>query len=175
MKIFFIKNYNIWTAITACEYNKNSAQNLIENIIKKRKQLEILQVVDLKKIVSYRQILSAIYRTYRNFERKKNIAKEKSVEVLLRITGKRQISEAIATVGVDNETREIVIFACDKAEENVKKVIEEIIKDNGLKVKDEELDNFEKRKNELIKTFNLVTNNIEKEILTRIASIDWYY
>lgn len=132
-------------------------------------------MVNLNRIVSLRQILSSIYRTYRSFERKRNIAKDKSVEVLLRLTGKRQIFEAISIIGVNKDTDKVIIFACDKNKSKVIRKIENLVKNNELKVIDEEINSFEKRKEELIKIYNLKTNDIEKETLTKISSVDWYY
>lgn len=173
---FFIKDYDAWVGITACNINKDNITNLINAIANKNEDsTEILQVVNLNRIVSLRQILSSIYRTYRSFERKRNIAKDKSVEVLLRLTGKRQIFEAISIIGVNKDTDKVIIFACDKNKSKVIREIENLVKNNELKVIDEEINSFEKRKEELIKIYNLKTNDIEKETLTKISSVDWYY
>jgi|BEDMetMinimDraft_2_1075160.scaffolds.fasta_scaffold00027_19 Kinase binding protein CGI-121. len=105
--------------------------------------------------------------------RRKNIAKDKAIELLLRTSGERQISKAINILGVNYSTKKIILLACDTNIDNLINVMNEIISKYHLNIDDKLMEVNEERKSEIIKIYNLKTNEIDKEILTKISAIEW--
>ncbi|MCQ2972784.1 MAG: KEOPS complex subunit Cgi121 [archaeon] len=70
------------------------------NNIKKENPNSVIQLIDASCIGGLRHINHAIYHSYLAFERGENLAKDLSVEIVLRASGQRQISKAFKILGL---------------------------------------------------------------------------
>lgn len=86
--------------------------NLINDI---RKDGEIIQVLDADSIVSKNHILHGINQAFLAFERGENLAKDISVEIVLRCSAQRQISKAFKLLGLKEGKMKLyaVLINCD--------------------------------------------------------------
>ena len=96
----------------------STSQNLDEvlNKIKSIKFEDVfLQLIDPKLIVSERQIQVAVYHAQKVFNQEKNIARDVTTELLLRISGERQISKALETHGINEKSTYwlLIVFGGD--------------------------------------------------------------
>ncbi|GEM_PF-656433 len=177
MKIFFLKDYNIWGAALGFYLNDKIDSNIVLNYLinfKSKNTLDILQVINGRRIFNFTHLIIGVYKTYRAFQNKKNIAKEKSIEFLVRLCGRKNIKEAFSVVGINENVKEAILVCCDTDLEKIKSAIFTFKKDLDITEDDCLLDFYENKLAELKSTYNLVTNNIFYEILTRISLIETY-
>ena len=82
------------------------------DIIKNYKHDSVyLQILDPTNLVGDKQIKSALFQAERAFKNKKNIARDYSTEFLVRLAGKRQISNAIELLGIKDTCENIMFIA----------------------------------------------------------------
>lgn len=79
-----------------------------------------LQLVDLDKVAGSRFLLLATLNALRSFSSKQPISKTLGMEVLLYISGSRQISEAVKLVGVAPTTKRIAAVVVGTSKEEVR-------------------------------------------------------
>lgn len=86
---------------------------------------QIVQVVRCKSILSLRQLVLAIYHTIKAFKRGRNIAKKPYFELLLRLSGQKQIKDAINMLGVPEKANKacLIITVCEDRNNNVPNII----------------------------------------------------
>lgn len=133
-----------------------------------------LQILDPTLIISERHLQIAIYHTLKSFEQKRNIARDKTTELLLRISGKNQISDAIRLYGVKPSTSIILIVAFSDHIRNNKEVIERFLK--SIQISDEEEINIKfplLSIKELSQKYQCEENlkEIEKRVLENMAAL----
>lgn len=173
MKTFYFEDFNIWACYASFKLKNRNLNEIFEYISRIKSKVDILQLVDADKICGELHLLSGIYRTYRAKKESKNIAKENSVELLLRLSGKRQINEAISILGLNEKTRNVLVCCCDQDLDKAKLVTEELVSHLSEFENDVFINVYDKVKEEEIKkTFNIRTNNIEKEVLMKISYIE---
>ena len=68
------------------------------------------QVVSLFSVVSWRHIVSAVYRALRAFRDGNNVCDRVEVESLLYLSGRRQISESIEAVGIGESVDSLILI-----------------------------------------------------------------
>jgi len=78
-----------------------------------------LQLVDLDRVAGSRFLLLATVNALRSFGSKQPISKTLGMEMLLYISGSRQISEAVKLVGVTPTTKRIAAVAVGTSKEEV--------------------------------------------------------
>ena len=88
--------------------------------IKLRQNKEIhLQIINPKFIVSEKQVLVSIYHTFKAFKQNRNKARDIATEFLLRISGQKQISNALEIYGITETSEMVMVIAFGgKKEEN---------------------------------------------------------
>ncbi|MCG3222422.1 MAG: hypothetical protein H7641_13665, partial [Candidatus Heimdallarchaeota archaeon] len=75
--------------------------DLLFDFLRERSSTEVvIQILDPILLISVKQLQSAIYHTEKSFENKRNIARTKANELLIRLAGKRQISNALNLLGI---------------------------------------------------------------------------
>ena len=96
----------------------HEVQRILEAAQKCREKFEVvLQVVDADCIASWRHAISAAVKALRAFNESRNVCDKVEVEVILYLSGRRQIRDAIEAVGVkSSSTRLAVICLAEDAE-----------------------------------------------------------
>ena len=149
--------------------------HLIE-ISKTRKKSHVtLQVIDPTWITSEKHISVSIYHTQKAFDEERNFARERSTEFLIRLSGQRQIKNALKQFGVNDNSKHIlvVVFGGTKEENKIeekeftRKIIFKIeaIDNKSLPISDiKKLSDF----------YNCKENfqDIEKAALEKMAAIE---
>jgi tRNA threonylcarbamoyladenosine modification (KEOPS) complex Cgi121 subunit len=79
-----------------------------------------LQLVDLDRVAGSRFLLLATVNALKSFSSKQPISKTLGMEVLLYVSGSRQISEAVKLVGVAPTTKRIAAVVVGTSKEEVK-------------------------------------------------------
>jgi len=74
----------------------------------------VLQVVDANCIASWRHAASAALRALRAFAEGRNVCDRVEVEIILYISGRRQIRDAIEAVGVKSDSTELAVICASK-------------------------------------------------------------
>lgn len=131
-----------------------------------------LQILDPSWIVSEKHLKIALYHTMKAFYSKRNIAREKETEILIRLSGYRQINKALMMLGVKDSTEKILIFAFGEKQEENNRLIAKFIKESQLHETDErlpvssieELSNYHKCNNNI--------DELEKRVIEKIALIE---
>jgi len=176
VKTFFLKEYNVWCVALGFHLDKvdfNIVLNYLHNV-KIENALDIIQVINSKRIFNFLHIVIAVYKTYRAFSQKRNIAKDKSMEFILRLCGKRNIKDALQIVGINENVKEAILVCCDINIEKIKNAVDNFKNTLEISEDDNLLGFHESKSNELKSAYNLVTNNMFYEILTRISFIETY-
>jgi tRNA threonylcarbamoyladenosine modification (KEOPS) complex Cgi121 subunit len=70
-----------------------------------------VQLVDLGKVAGSRYLFLATYNALKSFYSKQHISRTLSMEILLYVSAKRQINEALKSVGIAVNTQEIAAIA----------------------------------------------------------------
>ncbi len=114
--------------------------DLLEKLKSKQNHKIQLQLIDPTLIVSEKHILISIYHTQKAFEQNRNIARDQATELLLRVSGKKQISNALESYGIKATSKLILVIAFggnhDEAKEAIKHflTIADISKENRLEI-----------------------------------------
>ncbi len=96
------------------------------NQIRKRIRDIPLQVFDANCIAGTRHLLFATLNALNSFEQNQNISESLEVEILLYASGQRQISKAIDTVGLKQDTSEVAVVFVTADREGVRGIEEGI-------------------------------------------------
>jgi len=116
-----------------------NSETVIELIRRQKKDNVHLQTLDPTFIVSEKQIIAALYHTKKAFQRENNIARDFTTEFLLRLSGKRQISNAINFLGIKDSCSNIMIIAFGEKKEETKHefdvILEKISKNIDMQTK----------------------------------------
>jgi len=153
----------------------------LDQLIEKSKTRKLpkitLQVLDPTWIVSKKHISAAIYHTQKAFDEERNFARDKATEFLIRISGQKQIKNALKQFGVRENSKQILVVAFGGSKEeneneeldfikNIDFKIESIDKES-LPISDiRKLSNFYKSEESL--------QNVEKAALEKMAAIEIY-
>lgn len=105
----FEYNYSVFSVSQSI--NSDEVIKLIRN---QKGGIVHFQVLNPTFLVSDKQIVSALFHTERAFQNNKNIARDFSTEFLVRLAGKRQISNAIDFIGIKDSCTDIMIIAFGK-------------------------------------------------------------
>jgi len=86
---------------------------------------QIVQIIKCNSLISIRQLIISTYHTLKAFKRKRNIARRPYLELLLRLSGQKQIKDALNTLGVPTEAHEACLIVI--LHENAPNTIQDII------------------------------------------------
>lgn len=158
-------------------FNVNSFLNEIIRINKQYRGEIVIQAVDADRIASWRQLAIGVIRCERAFRAGRNIASEKYIELILRISGRRQIIEGLNLVGLRKDTKNIaLIIYCRKCEGKLLiGILNSLINEYNLDMDDNLLKVYENKIPILKEIYNLMSekpDDIEKEVLTVITIIE---
>ncbi len=117
------------------DYN---VEELVENIKSKKTIPSILQIIDPKWIVSEKQLKVAVYHTMKAFETKRNIARDKATEFLIRLSGRRQIINAVELFGIKKESSHLLFIAFGGSNKENKQNLESFLEESKI-LKDKEI------------------------------------
>lgn len=171
MKKIFLEEYQRWIFITSFKIKSGAWKSLLNEILKLKKDFEIIQVFNADLIGGTEHIISAILRTYRAFFRKKNIAEDKSIELALRLSGRRQINEALKILGINDNVENIALI-CSSKDEKSSKIINELANGFSIEINDNLIDLNEEKKQKITKVYDLKTNDVLKELLMISSMIE---
>jgi len=173
LRIERIEDFKIWLCYTGIELDIKHTKSFLDYIMGLRNEIQLIQAVDANKIFGSIHLKSAIYRTYRALMNKKNIARNISLELLLRLSGRRQIHEAIDLLGVKEDTKNIILICSDENLDKIKSILNELFLKFNIKENENLLEIKEDSRKKIIKeTYGLKTNEILKELLMKIAYIE---
>ncbi|MHA1203556.1 MAG: KEOPS complex subunit Cgi121 [Candidatus Heimdallarchaeaceae archaeon] len=95
-----------------------------------------LQVLDPKYIISKKQLEIAIYQTIVAFHSNENIARDKGTELLLRLSGYRQIKKALIVFGIEEQSKYVMFIGFGDSEEEINRSLVKISEEIGFNVKE---------------------------------------
>ena len=98
--------YNIYLLPSSFDLDQ-----LIERSKTREKSQVTLQVIDPTWITSEKHISVAIYHTQKAFDEERNFARDLATEFLIRVSGQRQIKNAIKQFGVQEKSKQILVVA----------------------------------------------------------------
>ena len=128
----------------------------------------ICQAVRLDVVATWRHAVSAAIRAHKSLKTGRNIALKPEIEYVLRLLGRRQISEALKLASPENQEPIIIICFGDEVKSCIKKVSElndvNILDDKPLLTLDEE------RAQRLINLYGLTENTPLEELVGRVLS-----
>ena len=114
--------FKIFTNSTSLEINL-----LLDTLRERDATKTTIQVLDPTYIISRIHLQSAIYHTEKSFENKRNIARNKANEFLIRLSGKRQITNALKFFGLKDSSQYLLLLAFGDILENNKNELEKIV------------------------------------------------
>lgn len=93
-----------------------------------------IQVLNVRKIAGFKHILISVLTALEAFNHKLNITKNLSMEVLVRASTQRQISEALMVLGIKEGICDVAFVAIDKERKKIEEVFNVLTKcyDNHL-------------------------------------------
>ncbi|MCG3226783.1 MAG: hypothetical protein H7645_07680 [Candidatus Heimdallarchaeota archaeon] len=149
--------------------------DLLFDFLRERSSAEtVLQILDPTLLISVKQLQSAIYHTEKSFENKRNIARTKANELLIRLAGKRQISNALKLLGIKDSSQYLLIIAFGAKFENNKKELEKVVEQFGIS-EDEAENILPISKLKVLSSYYECQENlqeIEKKALEKIAFVE---
>jgi KEOPS complex subunit Cgi121 len=115
-----------------------------------------VQLFDLDRIAGSRHILLATFNAVKSYDSKRRISRSLGMEILLFISGTRQISEAIKRVGITSKTRRTAVLSVLPADADQSKVSDSLSEIFGEKEDDSLLDKWTSlRRSRVVKTFGM--------------------
>ena len=136
-------------------------EEICSKIDKGYNNLEI-QFVDPRKILGSNHIYFATLNALKAFKNKKNISKSLSIEILLYISGQKQIEVAIRLFGLQKKNRNLILVAVGEKKEVLKRLEQNVKKSLNVELDDSIIESYSKKKYDDIKrVFNISTLEIE--------------
>ncbi|HLI45691.1 MAG TPA: KEOPS complex subunit Cgi121 [Geobacterales bacterium] len=171
MKLKALKDFNAWIGYSGFEIRYSRSKQLLDHVMNSKMQLA--QAVDATKICCSTQIEIAVMRTYRAFKMGRNIAKNMSMELLLRLSGKRQIHEALNLLGLKESSKYVALICADSDQGSLEDFIRKTLSEFAIREDETLIEVYDKSKEEVLKlTYDLKTQDIIKEVLMKIAYLE---
>ncbi|WP_458406194.1 KEOPS complex subunit Cgi121 [Methanobrevibacter sp.] len=144
----------------------DSVEDTLKEINSIRNDGEIIQLLNADSIVSADHIIHGVNQAFLAFDRGENLAKDLSVEIVLRCSAQRQISKAFKLLGLHEGEMNLccVLINCD---EHVQELSEIFTRDDSVLLADEEY----LKKIYKISDAELVNMSIEEIIVDRISKL----
>ncbi|MBE6495077.1 MAG: hypothetical protein E7Z78_01390 [Methanobrevibacter thaueri] len=144
----------------------DSVGDTLDRINSIKKDGEIIQLLNADSVASTNHIIHGVNQAFLAFERGENLAKDISVEIVLRCSAQRQISKAFAMLGLKDGQMNLcaVMINCDDYSSELGEMFERddgVLRGDDLKLMD------------LYKISESETDNmsIEKVIIDRITKL----
>jgi len=159
--IFDIPEFETKIMITALINHNLDPQSILTSIRREFDEATI-QFVDLEKTVGHRHVLLASYNALKSWSLDRMISRSLAVEILLYISAERQITDAIARIGVNTATKRIGVIATSSSDEIFPSIKEHLAKSFNEDCNDELLDEWtEERCKRVRETFGISDKEIE--------------
>lgn len=144
----------------------DSVGDTLEQIDSIKKDGEIIQLLNADSIVSPNHITHGVNQAFLAFERGENLAKDISVEIVLRCSAQRQISKAFNLLGLKEGQMNLcaVLINCDDHEDELSEFFTR--DDSVLKADDDKLMDIYK-----ISDGELENMSLEEIIIDRITKL----
>jgi len=124
--VFGVKYVCLADLIVDAGLNVDELFNAMERV---EKQLNVVvQAVNPNYIVSVRHVLSAALKALRAFHTGQNICNKIGIELLLYLSGKRQIRDAIKIVGVRGNLDRVLLISIGDSREHAENAIKSLVK-----------------------------------------------
>ncbi|MCW3976127.1 MAG: KEOPS complex subunit Cgi121, partial [Candidatus Bathyarchaeota archaeon] len=121
-----------------------------------------IQFVDPRKILGSNHIYFATLNALKAFKNEKNISKSLSIEILLYISGQKQIEVAIRLFGLQKKNRNLILIAVGEKKEDLKRFEQNVKKSLNVELNNSIIESYSKKKYDNIKrVFNISTLEIE--------------
>ena len=94
-------------------------QKIVKILLQEEKKLakeNHLMIIDAGGIAGIRHLKACIHYSLQSFQEKTNLAKSLNTEILLYLSGYRQISKAIEKIGLNEDSKEILCIHIQKIE-----------------------------------------------------------
>lgn len=144
----------------------DSVEDTLNEINSIRNEGEIIQLFNADSIVSADHIIHGVNQAFLAFDRGENLAKDLSVEIVLRCSAQRQISKAFKLLGLHEGEMNLccVLINCD---DHVQDLSEIFTRDDSVLLADEDY----LKKIYKISDAELVNMSIEEIIVDRISKL----
>ncbi len=173
---------NLIIAVSLLEVGKEVN---INKIIKSLGQVEDnlwVQLVNTYAVFSIKHLLLSSYISLKKYLNKELITQNPHIELLVTLTAKRQIKEALRLAGISETVKEVflVVLAVNKPVKHVIEVLKFFIENHGLKEKDISKFTYNMEaplicnitSKEIESTIGLSsTEKIEKNVLMKVSSV----
>lgn len=103
-------------------------KSLDELLVISLKRKVPMQIVEARYLCGTRHAFHAGNLALRAHQEKRGRAKRIEMEIMLYLAGRRQIGEAIKSIGVKNRTKEVAIIAVGSSERAVREALPEVAK-----------------------------------------------
>ena len=150
-----------------------SVDNLFEFIKENQNDTTSIQVIDPTWIVSKKHLQAAVYHTLKAFKNGRNIARGSETELLIRLSGFRQIKNAIKAFGINNQTNTLLLIAFGGTYKENESILERFFSNTDL----EQIENAELPVTDIQKLLVYYgcekdSSLLEKEVLEKIALVE---
>ena len=150
-----------------------SADNLFELLQNNRDDAVSIQVIDPTWIVSKKHLQAAVYHTLKAFKNGRNIARGSETELLIRLSGFRQIKKAVKVFGINNQTKTLLLITFGGTCKENESILERFFSITNLtQIENVELPITDNQK--LLEYYGCEKDSIllEKEVLEKIAGVE---
>jgi KEOPS complex subunit Cgi121 len=160
--IIAIKKFSKYLLIAGIKnFGVLNYEEICSKIDKGYNDLEI-QFVDPRKILGSNHIYFATLNALKAFMNKKNISKSLSIEILLYISGQKQIEAAIRLFGLQKKNKNLILVAVGQKKEDLKRLEQNVKKSLNVELDNSIIESYSKKKYDNIKrVFNISTLEIE--------------
>lgn len=161
-EIWKFEEYGKYVTLYSFQINEPlDANSLLESLRGFSTDLDI-QMVNLDRIAGRKHLYFAVLNAVHAFERDTNISRTLAVEFLLYASAQKQISEAIKMMGVDQNTKNVVVIAIGKNEQSLREFTERLPSVVKTKSDDALLDRWSDEKVEnLLSTFRISKKELQ--------------
>ena len=125
-------NYYVYVLLVEGELDRLiSIINEMNNDLK-----QIIQIIKPNSILSLRQLALAIYHTVKSFRKRRNIARKPYLELLLRLSGQKQIRDALASIGLPSKAVKacLIVILHEACKHSLQELIHKV-KSLNIKIK----------------------------------------
>jgi len=150
-----------------------SADNLFELIKKNQNDTISIQIIDPTWIVSKKHLQVAVYHTLKAFKNGRNIARGSETELLIRLSGFRQIKNAVEVFGINDQTNTLLLIAFGGSCKENESLLEQFFSTTDLEpIENAELPITDIQK--LLEYYGFEKDSIllEKKVLEKIAIVE---
>ncbi|NPE06982.1 MAG: hypothetical protein GNW80_01760 [Asgard group archaeon] len=141
--MFLIENYNVKVSRISIvqKLSQSKVDKLLDEINqaeqKKKKKCEFL-IIDAEAVAGLLHLKACIHYSIKAFQQKNNIANSLKTEILLYLSGYRQISKAISKIGINPKSTDFLFIQILPASSDKRLTLsfEEVLKNANIEIKD---------------------------------------